>query len=220
MPPLKTILQNMWHIAQISPVFKNEPIPLVSFRRPSNIKDMLVRARVPTVENPKKPQSDIRTFMDISTNTISKVEHCEYRKCKICEHSTIGKTEFKSETTGKVYPLRDRINCKDTNIIYLISCDKYGCSKYQYVGETKNSMRKRGANHLSSVRCKYPYPVALHFNRPGHTIDNLKITPIEKIKTPLENPRSENIRKQRELYWIYELQTIFPNGLNKLDSML
>ena len=56
------------------------------------------------------------------------------------------------------------ITCTTSNIIYLISCRICGI---QYIGETKNSLKKRFYGHRSTVKTqKLDTPVGQHFNLP------------------------------------------------------
>ena len=52
-------------------------------------------------------------------------------------------------------------------------------------------------------------PVALHFNLPGHNIENLSVMVIKQIW-------KDNIWLCRlwEKYWIETLETVPPNGIN------
>ena len=75
-------------------------------------------------------------------------------------------------------------------------------------------LKIRMANHRYSIRKGLDLPVAKHFNRPKHTLKDMKVMPIEKIKND-----DKNKRKQREAFWIYELRTLSPEGVNVLDSI-
>ena len=50
----------------------------------------------------------------------------------------------------------------------------------------------------------------LHFNTPGHSLDNMKFIIIEKSKET-----NENYRKEREKFFIQKFNT-FKNGLNRM----
>ena len=53
-----------------------------------------------------------------------------------------------------------------------------------------------------------------HYNLPGHSVDNMKITILEKVKTS-----SDSYRKERELYFINKMNTYY-KGLNKPHYLL
>ena len=117
---------------------------------------------------------------------------------------------FSSYRTGRRYNIRTHMTCKSSNIVYLITCRK--CS-VQYVGETENPLHIRMNGHRSDICMgKLEKPVAAHFSQPGHSTGNLQVCGIEKIHRD-----SAMWRKQRESYWIFELRTLIPNGLNLDD---
>ena len=184
---------------------------------------IIVRARVSTSQSSENSSCDIRSFFNKSgttKTTYQKIRHCEYAPCSMCKYIPINCNNFKSTITGEVYQIKDTMTCKSENIIYLITCTQAHCSGKQYVGESQLSLRTRGANHLSSVRCKRPFPVAEHFNLPNHSLKDISIVPIEQIKIKTSDPRCKTIRKQREQFWIYELKTFSPHGLNHMDSII
>ena len=88
--------------------------------------------------------------------------------------------------------------------IDLISCKK--CS-IQYVGETENPLHIRMNGHRSDIRTgKTEKPVAAHFTLPDHSVDDLEVMGIEKIR----ESDTTQWRKLREKYWIFTLKTLTP----------
>ena len=71
----------------------------------------------------------------------------------------------------------------------------------QYVGETKTKLCLRFANHVSSVKTKKLYPVAIHFNNPNHSINDVEIIVIDACTS------NDTHRKLRESHWIHQLKT-------------
>ena len=69
--------------------------------------------------------------------------------------------------------------------------------------------------HRSDIDGKPDLPVSRHFTLPGHKLGECKITIIEQNSrwTKLE-------RKARESYWIRELDTLHPKGINVKDLIL
>jgi hypothetical protein len=53
---------------------------------------------------------------------------------------------------------------------------------------------------------KIDKPVAAHFNKPSHSLTDLAIMVLEVAKT--------QIYVREESYWIYQLQSLHPGGLN------
>ena len=83
-------------------------------------------------------------------------------------------------------------------------------------------LRCRINQHRSSIRKSNPSTfVAKHFASPGHTVDEIRVMPIECIEPhPNETQRSiDSRRRTREEFWIRELGALNPYGLNdKLQS--
>ena len=71
---------------------------------------------------------------------------------------------FKSNVTNKIYSVispNTHIDCGTDNIIYLVSCKKYGV---QYVGETSQTLRKRLNNHRNRLKQLCGLYLYQHFN--------------------------------------------------------
>ncbi len=80
----------------------------------------------------------------------------------------------------------------------------------QYVGETVNALHIRLNSHRSDVKTKkLDKPVVAHFNLPDHSIEDLEVMGIDKI-----HDNDPGRRKLRESYWIFELESLAPQGLN------
>ena len=103
--------------------------------------------------------------------------------------------------------------CKTSNVVYVIQRKK--CGK-QCVGETEQPLNERMNNHHADVRHnRTEKPVALHFNSPGHTLDDIQVMVIERLW------KSDTVfRKIRESRWISTLDTTWPKGMNlRIDSL-
>ena len=64
--------------------------------------------------------------------------------------------------------------------------------------------------------------IVKHFNQPGHSVADILIQPIEKIELlPGESDEDVTIRRlDRERFWMLELGTVYPYGLNdRLQSV-
>jgi hypothetical protein len=67
--------------------------------------------------------------------------------------------------------------------------------------------------HSSDLTKKTLLPVSQHFVSPGHSLDDFGRSKIYIID---HNPNwKENQRQKRESFWIRELQTLHPEGINK-----
>ena len=155
---------------------------------------LLVRAEVP-------PTND---------SSIPPIQHGMFRctsRCVTCQEHILESDSFKSHTTGAHHNIRGHITCTTSNIIYLISCRICGI---QYIGETKNSLKKRFYGHRSTVKTqKLDTPVGQHFNLPNHSISDVILQGIEALAN-----RRESVRLSREKMWIKRVHTIHPHGLN------
>ena len=194
LPPLSKILRKHLPVLHISEKMKQSvPYPpLVAYRRPRNLKDLLVRTSM------KPPQQSYTGSCQ-----------CRRPRCKTCVHIKPG-TRFVSKVTGEKFFARVTATCKTTNIVYLIECRK--CGK-QYVGETENALHLRMNGHRSDFYRKLPdKPVAVHFNTTGHKFEDLTVMVIEKLCSA-----NAARRKHRESYWIHTLRSVSPLGLN-LDT--
>ena len=107
------------------------------------------------------------------------VYRCNRRRCATC--AVIQPLRFfRSSLTNRRYTVISAcgFSCSTTNVIYLVSCAK--CDQ-QYVGETKIKVSERLSGHRSSIKKHANTFIAKHFNLPGHTMDDIKIQPIEHI---------------------------------------
>ena len=177
----------------LSQVFPSAPI--VAFKRPKNLREILIKARVPQVSTrPRRVQFGYKK--------------CNTPSCLTCPYSITGKlvkasaTDFKTEVNAPV-------NCDTKNIIYLISCQH--CSQ-QYVGETFRTANDRFGNHRGYVnRKEIKKATGHHFNLPGHSISDMKFQIIEQIHN-----KDPFFRKEREKMYIKKFNSKH-RGLNRIS---
>ena len=101
------------------------------------------------------------------------------------------------------------MNCESYNVIYLLECQKERC-KERYIGETGRLLKFRLAEHRGYINNKVESQASgSHFNQPGHSLADLKVTILEQVKI-----NSEEYRKERESYFIRKFNT-YHQGLNK-----
>ena len=169
--------------------------PIIAYRRPKNLRDLLVGADLSLP--PQKPPGN---------------KKCDRPRCKTCP-TLVESAQFTSTTTGRSFDIKFSSNCKTSNVVYVIQCKK--CGK-QCVGETEQPLNERMNNHHVDVRHnRTEKPVALHFNSPGHTLDDIQVMVIERLW------KSDTVfRKIRESRWISTLDTTWPKGMNlRIDSL-
>ena len=166
--------------------------PMVAYRRQKNIKDFLIRSKVPP-----KPQYQPK-------RNKQGMKKCG-KSCSACPFIMEGKF-IKKE--NKNWEIHGKLNCETRNIVYLIECNKERC-KLRYIGETEKSLRERLSNHTQKIKSLIPTTATgEHFNEPGHTLSNLTITIIEKVKM-----NDLNYRREREKYHIKQFKTL-SKGMN------
>lgn len=124
--------------------------------------------------------------------------------CKICKNHGAEKTSISFLGGGKI--ITQFLTCSSKNAIYIIFCQK--CSLL-YVGETKNAVKQRISQHLSTIKLKYQTPVSLHFNSENHCINDFRFFVLTN-----NNSWSKIKRKSVENNWIKKLNTLTPNGIN------
>ena len=182
--------------AVLSKIIPKEP--MICYRRPKNLKDHLVRAKLHRMDE-----------------VVVGMFKCEGKRCKVCDSVVVGNT-FKSSASGRIFYINHRFNCNSSGVVYLITCKN--CEK-QYVGNTVTPFRKRFNNHKSSLNrfgkgqkeiCgKHLYS---HFYTEGHLgIKDLSVMIIDV--TNVNNPT------ERESFWIEKLCTYIPTGLNVREEI-
>ncbi len=193
---IKTIIKNHWHIIQSDPqllnVFSDQPLFVSS--RSSNLRDKLVHADT-YISSPT-------TLVDAQGNfPCHSCSSCtEYVKCK----------SFTHPRTLKTYKIRQLITCKSTYVIYIIICP---CSQL-YVGKTTRALRTRMIEHTSAIRRQDDTSsISRNFKFANHSLSDMKFLGIERI---LPHRRGGDRKLlQREAFWIFELKSLFPEGMNE-----
>ena len=166
--------------------------PLVGFKRQRNIKDHIIRAKVPAAPPP-----------------YPKREHKGMTKCGKC-----GLCPFVKEGSIKIankpnWGINKKVNCDSTNVVYLIECKIDNC-KERYIGETDRRLKDRLADHRRYVTSKVvTQPTGAHFNLPGHSVADLTVTILEQVKK-----KCSLYRKEREKFYIQKLDSLH-EGLNR-----
>ncbi|KAM3936856.1 uncharacterized protein RB166_001665 [Leptodactylus fuscus] len=146
----------------------------------------------------------VRSCLPLTSISNPGCTYCGDLKCKSCLYIVSSNT-FTSRAK-KVYRLKEDFCCKTKNVIYLITCKR--CS-LQYVGQTKNPVHRRFAAHLSTISRKMDVSLSKHFNLPQHSLQDISLMVIEKVE-------NHGDLLKREEYWIKELKTLEPNGMNAI----
>ena len=96
----------------------------------------------------------------------------------------------------------------------MIQCKR--CKK-QYKGETKRTLRERFKEQRQAtnnpLHANATAAVPSHLNKPGHSIADMELMPLE-----LQPTLSMSRRKAREAYLIDKGKSLSPDGLNRRNE--
>ena len=147
-------------LAQIFP--KGSIIP--SYRRAKNIKELLA--------GPKGS--------NYSNNDHSATGCFKYsKKSDLCKNFLKEDKIFYSARTDRYYTIRQHLDCKSKNVIYLATCKK--CT-VQYVGSTSNEFKVRFRSQKSAMLTnKTTCELAVHLNSVEHRMSDSEFIVIEKV---------------------------------------
>ncbi len=142
---------------------------------------------------------------------------CKARNCNTCNRA-LGEKVFSGSYVGKKYPILvskidEIISCNMRNVVYLLTCNK--CN-FKYVGETGQLFKRRMGQHIGSIRSNNGrgcFNITKHFNS-CCKIDDIRWQIIEKLLDNGDKSHDRDRRLERELFWIRELKTKYPFGLN------
>ena len=200
LPNIAKILHRLQPVLQSSRRYQVAigQVPMVAFRRPKSLKDILVHSDLKR----QIPDKGCRG--------------CGDRRCRVCDFLVVG-TGFKSRVTGRDFIINFRLNCNSDHVVYLLSCAK---CEMQYIGSTINKFRIRFNNHKSRLNAHRGLSadskakddiVYKHFNQSDHNgLDEVRIQLIDKCS-------GEQQLREREAQWAYRPRSIYPQGLNSDD---
>ena len=135
------------------PAFSISPVQhslksCLAYKRQKNLADLLIRAKI-------HPEEITHT-----KRTQNGMKRCK-QNCLICPYIKKGKV-----VRGKDFDwhIMGDINCKSSNIVYMIECNIERCQQ-RYVGETHKKLYDRFSEHLGYVRTKQlSQTTGAHFN--------------------------------------------------------
>ena len=132
LPNLRRITKSFFPLLHTSSRLKQAipETPIVAYRRPKNLRDLLVSAQLKPTE-----------FAPAHGSAA-----CGGSRCLTCQHIQTGTTVRSS--TGRIHQVCATATCKTRNVIYLIECK---CCRLQYVGETKNPLHIRLNGHRNDI---------------------------------------------------------------------
>ena len=194
LPSISDITRKHWRSMANQDQYLSECFPeppLIGYKRQRNIRESLIKAKVP--EEKQRNQRSLKGMKKCG-------------KCLACSYIQEGKIV---KNRNFKWQINRKLDCSSYNIVYIISCQKHNCQK-QYIGISDREFRLRIYEHLGYVRNKVrSIATGHHFNLPGHSIDDMKFSIIEQVKT-----RDELYRREREKFFIRKFNT-YHDGINR-----
>ena len=201
LPNIGKIIKSYSHFIHDSPTLaqifpKGSIIP--SYRRAKNIKELLLG-----------PKGSYYSNNDHSATGCFKCS----KKCDLCSNFLKEDRVFYSARTDRYYTLRQHLDCKSKNVIYLATCKK---CRVQYVGSTSNEFKVRFWNHKSAMLTyKTTCELAVRFNKVEHRgMSDSEFIVIENVVNESED-HIDRRSLTREAFWCSQLCTLHSHGLNK-----
>ena len=202
LPKISSIVKKHINILQSSAnckqVFPHPPV--IAYKRNASLRDLLVHSELPQ----NKP----------SNQQPAGIHKCNHPRSLTYPFLQEGQTNYIFFNINESRKITDYISCNSKNLIYLIQCKK--CHS-QYIGETKRKLNERFGEHRRSILNHHqllnPTPVSLHFNQPGHSINDVQLIPLELIRS-----KRDSVRKAREAHLINKAKTLHPLGINRRDE--
>ena len=136
----------------------------------------------------------------------TRIKYCGVAQCKTCKNKQLDTDDsFYSNLNKKSFSILFSQNCKTNIVIYQISCKSVNCT-LKYIGRTNHSISRRLALHRANILAGTEGPAMHHHFTKIHQPSDMQIKAIEVC--------AKATIKEREKYWLNELNTAFPYGLN------
>ena len=184
-------------ISELQPILENDTSlsealggrPFLAYRQPPNLKRLLTY-----------------NHESASRVTSTGTRPCNRPRCQLCPYIYPGNTI--TGPNGINYTVSGSYSCSSSNLIYALMCQQ--CPSALYIGQTSQPLRKRINGHKSDIRNgNVQKPVGEHFNLPGHSIKDLKVTVVQQ--KPFKNKIQ---REAAELEFICKFDSV-RLGLNR-----
>ena len=169
--------------------------PMVAFRRPKNLRDNLIKAKVPPPPQPREKRN------------LQGMKPCNKGICECCPFVTQTK-QFKGPFNNAGVKINTSLNCTRSNVVYCLQCNKNNCRQI-YIGYTTRQLKERFSEHKSSARTNSSNAIGEHFNGPGHSMANMNILALEKVFT-----KGTALIEKRESFYINKFEAEY-KGLNR-----
>ena len=172
---------------------------MVAHLRPANLRDFLVRAKLP----------QLNRRQGASRGGQPGFRKCGKARCLCCIYSANSKTHT-STLTGQTWPIKQSITCDDHSVVYNITCSHQAgqCLRRpaQYVGKVgaTRACRVRCTEHRGAVRNHWDTGVGEHFNRPGTRwqTSNFFLLRRSEARTPLYWKQERSFGSRNMVFWV------------------
>ena len=179
------------------------------------------------ISSPNNKVEDL--FKTCGNGSNKHIFRCQSKRCKF-QFDFLPSDRILSTSTKRFYdciivPGTVYLDCHSANVIYLITCSK--CF-LQYVGETAQKLNERFNLHITGFRHpkKHGHCRVLteHFTTGKCKGAKYTVQIIEKLEGNGRTERggldakSTQLRKQREVFYMNKLRTVYPYGLNDLTD--
>ena len=156
-----------------------------------NVREFVIRAKVPPPATRGK-------------RVLPGMKRCG--KCVNCPYVQTGRTVSATHTNYSI-DINAQVDCHTSNVIYCINCIHPNC-RLQYLGKTDGQLTKRFGKHRRDVEKKEDCSIGRHFNLPGHSVSDMRITIVEKVHN-----KDPFFLRNREKHFIQMFKTRL-KGLN------
>ena len=159
----------------------------ICYKQPRNLKSKVTHVRKPSTveENPG----------------CSKCGRCRVSCPVLVEGGT-----FRSTNTLRKYPIKKKLNCDSSYVIYLATCKKCGG---QYVGKSTTPFKKRHSNHKQEIKKEYG-GLGHHYGGTGGCgYANFAVQIIDQVEEGDKKALAD-----KEVFWQNQLRCYVQNGGN------
>ncbi|GFN92477.1 hypothetical protein PoB_001898300 [Plakobranchus ocellatus] len=97
---------------------------------------------------------------------------CETPGCQAC--AFVGQSDVFLGPGGVPFKIRERLDCRDRGVVYAVTCMR---DNQVFIGHSEEKLETTFSIHMANVRAmNLSDPVAYHFTRPDHKIQDLRVT--------------------------------------------
>ena len=206
MPNISNIVRKHWSILNICKTVQGlfQEGPITAFKRNRNLKELI---RSNCIENGKVKRVK-------STLTTGKCSPCLSKTGNLWCIQLASTMTCISQQAKRKFKIYQKVNCKSEYVIYLMECTL--CNK-QYVDKAETALNIRLNNHRKDTKDPNAILACRHFQQQGHNFNShAKFIIIGKL---VNTSSSKDILRERSIqrknFWIQELKTLVPYGLNQ-----